>query len=107
MIYALVAWGILIFSLSIPTLVGYYAALHFISYLPEFWLIMAGVFGLATFISIVGVVIFCFLWFSYLFFLVPIAKRECVEKELMGYMNVALMDPIYSTIKKHFVKRVL
>lgn len=106
MIHVLVGWGILIFALSIPALATYHAALHFISDLPGPWVAMAGVVGCAVFVGLIGITIFCILWLSYLFFLVPQAKREGVEEGLSRNMNVAFMDPIYSTIKKLFVKKI-
>ena len=63
-------------------------------------------FGVGTLVGIiivtVGVSLFSVFWFSYLRFIVGIEKTNEVESQVSKHLNIKVLKPIYTKIKKLF-----
>lgn len=103
--HAIAARALFLGSLALPALVIYHPALHAIDKLPEAWLFLLMIIGVALLIGLGGVVIFSALWHWYLRFVVHEDDRSAVEADLERSSNLGSVVPIYGKIRDWFLGR--
>ena len=99
--HIVVAWALLLLGFAVPGFVGFFVAAHYSGPLLESGtLLVAVVIVASAAISVVGVTLFAAAWFMYLRYCVGIERTAEVESRLKAFMQIGLMEPIYSKVKK-------
>ena len=98
--HVVLAWVMLIGSFSLPAFVLIREGKTFFDELPEFWVFLAIIIIGSLLLAIFTVSLFSIFWHSYLKLVVSEQLRPKVEACLRRHMQVQLMEPIYSMIRR-------